>query len=59
MQWKSDMMQEIETMKKLPYVAPTLRPIELITEEVLADNCKVDGVCENPMSGNPTTSFGS
>lgn len=53
------MMQEIETMKKLPYVAPTLRPIELITEEVLADNCKVDGVCENPMSGNPTTSFGS
>jgi hypothetical protein len=34
-----------EVVKQV-YVAPVLRPIELITEEVLVDNCKVwDGNC--------------
>jgi hypothetical protein len=52
------MSQEVETIKKRQYVAPTLRSIELITEEVLADNCKVSGLlpCDDPA---PTLSYGS
>ena len=51
------MTQENEKPGKLPYVAPSLRPIELMTDEVLSSNCKVEGVCED-MSA-PTNTFGS
>lgn len=40
------MNQDAEVKNKRAYVAPVLRPIELITEEVLVENCKVwSGAC--------------
>lgn len=52
------MNQNAEITGKVPYVTPSLRPIELITDEVLSTNCKVVSVCENVLQV-PTTSFGS
>jgi len=52
------MIQETEAAQKLPYVKPSLRSIELITEEVLAANCKVGATdCED--IGGPISLPGS
>ena len=50
---------DIEKESKLPYVRPSLRAIELITEEVLADNCKVEGLIACDDVGGQTFNFGS
>ena len=53
------MIENAESTSKLPYVTPSLRSIELITEEVLADNCKVEGMIACDDVGGPTLNFGS
>jgi len=55
----TDRGNSIGTPARLPYVTPALRSIELITEEVLADNCKVSGLLACDDVGGPTLSFGS
>lgn len=59
MDGEHDMIQNVESTSKLPYVTPSLRSIELITEEVLADNCKVEGLIKCDDVGGPTLNFGS
>lgn len=46
--------------RRAPYETPELRTIELITDEVLSGNCKVEGVtsCDDPFSGQ-AYAFGS